>query len=89
MSEYLLSYRLRLPRVLVGYAMIGLFFLLGGFNINYQQVTTERLTQAHNFLDSGSGTFDVEKAMVEMNSTLNPDSMKANVGESGSGKVKK
>ena len=89
MSEYLLSYRLRLPRVLVGYTMIGLFFLLGGFNINYQQVTTERLTQAHNFLDSGRDAFDVEKAMVEMNGVLNPDSMKANIGESGSGKVKK
>lgn len=89
MSEYLLSYRLRLPRVLVGYAMIGLFFLLGGFNINYQQVTTERLAEAHTFLSTGSGSFDLEKAMVELNSTLNPDSMKANVTESGSGKAKK
>lgn len=89
MSEYLLSYRLRLLRVLTGYAIIGLFFLLGGFNINYQQVTTERLAQVHTFLSTGSGDLDVEKAMVEMNSTLNPDSMKANINESGSGKVKK
>ncbi len=79
MSEYLLSYRLRLPRVLTGYAMVGLFFLLGGFNINYQQVTTERLAQAHTLLSTGSGTFDVEKAIVQMNTALNPDTMKANI----------
>ncbi len=56
--------------------------------MNYQQVTTERLTQAHNILRTGSGDFDVEKAMVQMNTAINPDSMKTNIAEkSGSGTV--
>lgn len=88
MSEFLLSYKLKLARVLTGYAMMGLFFLLGGFNINYQQATTDRLAQAHIFLQTGTGTFDVEKAMVQMNTVLDPSSMKTNLEErSGSGKM--
>ena len=88
MSEFLLSYKLKIARVLTGYTLLGLFFLLGGFNMNYQQVTTERLTQAHNILQTGSGDFNVEKAMVQMNTAINPDSMKTNITEnSGSGTV--
>lgn len=88
MSEFLLSYRLKLARVLTWYTMILLFFLLGGFNINYQQVATERLTQAHILLRAGSGGIDTEKAMVQWNSVLDPNLMKANIGEAlGSGKL--
>ena len=70
LSEFFLSYKLRLARALTGYAMILFFFLLGGFNLNYQQVATERLVQASNILHQGSGALDIEKAMVGINSLL-------------------